>query len=316
MARPYRIQYPNAVYHVMNRGLNRRNIFNEQADFHVFLKLCEKSWERWGLEVFAYCLMPNHYHLCLRTPEGNLSRIMRHLDGLYTQSFNRRHGRDGPLFRGRYKAILIQQEEYLAQLVRYIHLNPVKAKMAQSPQDYSYSSYRYYLSLRKRPTWLNVDLVRNCFKSRKAFVEHMLAEQKDGLDKILSSKRLPVILGTKDFIQKICKQIPKPGLSHARHERQKLRPSINQILQIVTEAYGVSKENIEHGIRGQNNEARKVAMWLCKEYGDLPYSQIAKAFNVKSHYTAGWNCRQIDQKKASQKAFKRKLTGIIKKVNE
>jgi REP-associated tyrosine transposase len=118
MARPLRIQYPGAVYHVMNRGGDRQKIFLEKEDYEAFFKSIREIHERWRVEIFAYCLMGNHYHICLRTPEGNLSRVVRHLDGLYTQRFNRIHRRDGALFRGRYKAIVVDKDSYLAQLVR------------------------------------------------------------------------------------------------------------------------------------------------------------------------------------------------------
>lgn len=316
MARPYRIQYPDAIYHIMNRGLNRRDIFKEASDYEYFLKLCQKSWERWGLEVFAYCLMPNHYHLCLRTPEGNLSRIMRHIDGLYTQNFNRRYGRDGPLFRGRYKAIVVQQEEYLSQLVRYIHLNPVKAKLVETAIDYSYSSHRFYLSLRKAPGWLNVSLVRGGFKSRKNFDQYVMAGSDAKLEKLLSSRRLPVILGGKDFVEKIKKLAPKPDREHPKHERQRLRPAIEAIIKLVSKTYNVPEERIKQGVRGQANEARKLAMWLGKQYGDCSYSQMAKVFKVKSPHTVGWSCRWIERQKLQDKKLSKRLKGIVRSLVE
>ena len=118
MARPLRIQYPGAVYHVMTRGGSRQRIFLDKPDYEAFVNTVGEIYDRWRVELFAYCLMGNHYHACLRTPEGNLSRVMRHLDGLYTQRFNRMHRRDGALFRGRYKAIVVDKDAYLAQVVR------------------------------------------------------------------------------------------------------------------------------------------------------------------------------------------------------
>ena len=114
MARPLRIQFSGAVYHVINRGTARQATFVQEQDYELFLKTLAEAHVLWGVEVFAYCLMSNHYHVCLRTPKGNLSRVMRHVDGLYTQRFNRSHGRDGSLFRGRYRAILIDADEYWA----------------------------------------------------------------------------------------------------------------------------------------------------------------------------------------------------------
>src|SRR5882724_9812501 len=155
MSRPLRIQYPGAVYHIMNRGRVRQPTFVDDADNLAFLDTLTEAHRLWGIEVFAYSLMKNHYHVCLRTPKGNLSRVMRHVDGIYTQRFNRRHRRDGPLFRGRYKAILIDADEYLSAVVRYIHLNPVEAGIVTMPQDYRWASHRYYVQAKGVPSWLN-----------------------------------------------------------------------------------------------------------------------------------------------------------------
>jgi REP element-mobilizing transposase RayT len=125
MARPLRIEYPGAYYHVMNRGQSRRSIFIEDQGRQTFLDLLADMTRLWKVKIHAYCLMDNHYHLLLSTPMGVLSRPMRHLDGIYTQKFNRVHHRDGPLFRGRYKAILIDVEEYFLSVVRSIHKNPL-----------------------------------------------------------------------------------------------------------------------------------------------------------------------------------------------
>ena len=129
MARPLRIQYPGAWYHVMNRGASHQGIFLDDEDRKDFLKLLGETSKMWRIQVHAFCLLDNHYHLLIHTPLGNLSRSMRYVNGIYTQRFNRRHGNDGPIFRGRFKAILIDADSYLLEVVRYIHLNPVKANL-------------------------------------------------------------------------------------------------------------------------------------------------------------------------------------------
>jgi len=129
MSRPLRIEYPGAYYHVMNRGTARQKIFLNDQDRQRFLDLLGQTCQMWGVRVYAYCLMDNHYHLLVETTDAALSRAMRHLDGIYTQRFNRAHGRDGPLFRGRYRAILIEPEEYFMAVARYIHRNPAEARV-------------------------------------------------------------------------------------------------------------------------------------------------------------------------------------------
>ena len=147
MARPLRIQYPGAWYHVMNRGGARRTIFEELTHYRLFLDVVAAARETYSVSVHAYCLMSNHYHLLVRTPLGNLAKCMRHVDGVFTQRINRLVGADGALFRGRYRSILIEADVYLLNVSRYIHLNPVAAKLAVQPQDYPWSSYRAYSGL-------------------------------------------------------------------------------------------------------------------------------------------------------------------------
>lgn len=149
MSRPLRIEYSGAWYHVMNRGRRSERIFHGRKDYQAFVQLLGDTSEMWNLRVSAYCLMPNHYHLLVQMPVANISRAMRHLNGVYTHRFNRRHGIDGPLFKGRYKAIVVSADSYLLQLVRYIHRTPIKAGVAANMEDYLYSSHKGYLSVAK-----------------------------------------------------------------------------------------------------------------------------------------------------------------------
>lgn len=142
MSRDLRIQYPSAWYQVMNRGLNRRRIFKDDSHRELFLEFLSAIHNRYGMEIHAYCLMSNHYHLLIHTLKRNISQAMRHLNSLYTKGFNRREKRDGPLFRGRYKAILIEAEHCGLELSRYLHMNRVAAKICLHPEDYRWSSYK------------------------------------------------------------------------------------------------------------------------------------------------------------------------------
>ena len=188
MARPLRIEYPGAVYHVMNRGGSRQKIFLDKPDYEAFVNTVGEIHDRWRVELFAYCLMGNHYHVCLRTPEGNLSRVMRHLDGLYTQRFNRMHRRDGALFRGRYKAIVVDKDAYLAQVVRYIHLNPVEAGLVEEPEVYEWSSHRFYLRPKQAPKWLRLEEVMSEFDSVTGFHRFVLEGNDRGVGGLLQKR--------------------------------------------------------------------------------------------------------------------------------
>ena len=153
MARPLRIQYPGAFYHVMSRGNEQKEIFKSRRDREQFLGYLETATTRYGAVFHSYCLMNNHYHLLLETPEGNLSQIMRHINGAYTTYFNTKRKRAGHLFQGRFKAILIEADEYALELSRYIHLNPVRAGMVETPVTYEWTSYSAYVGLRQTEDW-------------------------------------------------------------------------------------------------------------------------------------------------------------------
>ena len=142
MSRPLRIQYPNAWYHVMNRGRRGEELFTCKEDFNTFIDLLKDLVDEYKVNIAAYCLMSNHYHLLIQTPGANISRSMRHLNGIYTQRYNRRHNYDGQLFRGRYKCILVDADSYLLELVRYIHRNPLEAGMVDNMNKYLYSSHK------------------------------------------------------------------------------------------------------------------------------------------------------------------------------
>src|SRR6266567_1165722 len=157
MARPLRIEFPGALYHVTSRGNERRPIFRSDRDRLDFLDFLGQAARRFGWSVTAWVLMTNHFHLVIQTPEPNLSRGMHWLNGAYAGRFNRRHKRWGHLFGGRFKSFLIEKEAYLTEVLRYVVLNPVRAGMVERPEDYRWSSYRATAGLEAAPEWLDVD---------------------------------------------------------------------------------------------------------------------------------------------------------------
>jgi putative transposase len=157
MSRPLRIEFPGAVYHVTSRGDRREPIYRDDADRHRHLEILATAMERFDAEALAFCLMGNHFHLVLRTRSGRLSQLMRHLNGVYTQAFNRRHGLSGHLFQGRFKALLVDRDSHLSTLCRYVERNPVAAGLVAHPADWAWSSCRAHLGLEAAPSWLAVD---------------------------------------------------------------------------------------------------------------------------------------------------------------
>ncbi|UCF90286.1 MAG: transposase, partial [Desulfobacterales bacterium] len=154
MARPLRVEYPGAFYHVINRGNNQEKIFETDRDKEKFLEYLAKAAERFSIVIHTYCLMNNDFHLLVETSEANLSLAMQWVNISYATYFNRKHGRHGHLFQGRFKAILIDADAYLEHLSRYIHLNPVRAEMVSSPADYTWSSYLAFIGTQKAPRFL------------------------------------------------------------------------------------------------------------------------------------------------------------------
>lgn len=157
MSRPLRIEFPGALYHVTSRGDRREPIYRDDADRERHLAVLDEALARFDADVLAYCLMGNHFHLVVQTHSGQLSRLMRHLNGVYTQAFNRRHGLVGHLFQGRFKAVLVDRDDYLVALCRYVERNPVAAGLVSRPEDWRWSSCRAHLGLDPAPAWLAVD---------------------------------------------------------------------------------------------------------------------------------------------------------------
>ena len=155
MSRPLRIEFPGAVYHVTSRGDRREPVFADDGDRVALLDVVALAMARFDAVVLSFCLMGNHYHFVLHTRRANLSRLMRHVNGVYTQTFNRRHGKVGHLFQGRFKAILVDRDTYLLELCRYVELNPVRAGMVAAPGDWPWSSYRAHVGDAPTPQWLD-----------------------------------------------------------------------------------------------------------------------------------------------------------------
>jgi len=281
MSRPLRIEFPGAVYHVMNRGRNRQKIFQYDLDYQMFLNLLGETHRMWGIRIWAYSLLPNHYHLLLETPRGNLSRSLRHLDGIYTQRYNRVHSTEGSLFRGRYKAILVGGESYLLQVLRYIHLNPVEAKIVKDPVQHPWTSHRYFLGAKDGVPGLAIDHVMRCFHSDgKRAVKYYQKFMAEGVDqetqRIYKRGNLPSTYGSEAFREKIKKMIKRMGLRYEIPDvkRESGRPNLGEIEEEVCRVYGVERKYLKGIHRGFWNEPRNVAIYLGRMMGGYKLGEI------------------------------------------
>ena len=267
MSRPLRVEFDGALYHVTARGDRREAIYEDDEDRERFLDILGRVVTDFNWLCHAYCLMGNHYHLLIGTPEGNLAKGMRQLNGVFTQASNRRHGRTGHLFQGRYKAILVDADAYLLELSRYVVLNPVRARMVADPGDWPWSSYRAMLGS-ARPAWLAVDGLLAMFARQRAaairryvrFVAHGR-----GLPSIWTKLNRQVFLGDDEFVRRSQAASGSDG-EDVNIPRAQRRPPAPQLTVFVT------------GSRDRDD-----AMAAAHATGQYSYQQIAEAFGV--HFT-------------------------------
>lgn len=235
MARPLRVEYPGACYHITSRGNAKQAIFRDDADREVLLRILDSAVKRFGWDVFAYCFMGNHYHVLLQTPVPNLSRGMKQVNGVYTQRFNRRHDRIGHLFQGRYGAILVERETYLLELVRYISLNPVRAGMVSSAEQWRWSSHRAHAGLAAAPDWLRTQPILERFSADPASAPLRYREfvaEGAGLPGPWSALRGQVLLGSDLFAERFRDLLVQRPVSKEvpRAARLAARPSLDALL--------------------------------------------------------------------------------------
>lgn len=304
----------------MNRGRRREKIFQDALDYKTFIDLLKSTSEMFRLDVAACCLMSNHYHLLLQTPEANLARAMRHLGGVYTQWFNRRHGLDGQLFRGRYKAILVDGDEYLLGLVRYIHHNPLKAGVAASLEDYPWSSHHGYLGRGKLWEWLNTGHVLSQFsdapaKARVEYRRYMAQDDDEHIERVFSLKKLPAILGSRKFVQSIKDRFFASKLSSEVPQSRTLAPvSMESIVRAVCAACGVPAESLESSARGVTNEARDIAIYLARSLRGDSLNAIGAYFGIEKYSTVGSAVSRVRARMESEGNFGGRVEAIKEEI--
>lgn len=269
MARPIRLEFSGALYHVTSRGDGREAIYLSDEDRLNWLAVLGQVCARFNWVIHAWCQMSNHYHLLVETPEANLSIGMRQLNGVYTQNFNRAHARVGHVFQGRYKAILVERDAYLLELARYIVLNPVRARMVTEPQEWPWSSCSAMLGQAPAPVWLNVSGILGAFSDKpgRAAVRY-LEFVREGVDRtsVWNELKAQVFLGSETFLQSLQAAHSSPaGQESPRAQRRALGKPLLHFAAMATD-------------RSSRNAA------ICAAYatGQHTMQDIAKAFGL--HY--------------------------------
>ena len=308
MARPLRIEYSGAFYHITSRGNERKAVFKSERDREKLLSYLGSATERYAAIVHVYCLMDNHYHLLMETPGGNLSQIMHHINGAYTTYFNAKRERSGHLFQGRYKAILIEADEYAKELSRYIHLNPVRAGMCAHPEEYPWSSCRYYTVETKAPDWLQRGFIlgyfgQNLSDSMQPYRDFIHAVMGEGYDNPLAELKHSVILGSGPFVAEIRDRF----LKHKAQDRDLpalrtllKKPSLEQI-----------EEAVDAELLSEPKLARQVKLHLCHRYSGMRLTQIGLRFGVGQS-----GVTQASQRIALKRSQDKNLRKIVKRIEK
>lgn len=288
MARPLRINFEGAWYHVMNRGINRNNIFFNDKQRHAFLRFLNEATKIYGIEIHAYCLMNNHYHIIIHTPRGNISQAMKYLNSRYAQFVNLSMKRDGPLFKGRFKAIIISADDYLLTLSRYIHLNPLEAKLVNDIQLYTWSSLPIYLGKRKPPDWLFTQEIINRFGKnnfKDEYKKFVISEKDEKLQNKFDVNTSRPALGSESFLNMIDNYVKTHSLSAeiVGKKRILIPPKIDEIVNFVANYFKIKSESLYHRSNAIKNPARKIVIYICRELGGYSLREIADTMGKISY---------------------------------
>ena len=318
MARPLRIEYPGAFYHVINRGQRQDPIVEDDRDRERFTSCLSRMCDQYAIRIHAYCLMTNHYHLILETPEANLSRAMQWLNVSYATYFNRRHQYAGHLFQGRYKAILIEADEYLESLSRYIHLNPVRAEMEEVPWDYAWSSCQYFVKSLKAPGWIDVDRVllrfaRTSRVARNRYKAYLVQSDIADPSKDMTGSCL---LGSKAFVdwakatflvdQQNNRDIPEL-------KRIKPCPSVETIVELVSDYFKVPSEDILKRGR-KRNQARDITIYLSRQLSGCTGQELGRSFGGISGAAITMRCKSIAKTRLKNRRLRRDLDKLHERI--
>lgn len=312
MSRPLRIEYENAFYHIAQRGIEKKEIFKTDRDKERFLTYLERSYDRYNSICHTYVLMDNHYHLIIETPKANISKIMHYLNTSYAVYYNTKHERVGPLYQGRYKAVLVDGDEYLHRLSRYIHLNPVRAKMVEDPIEYKWSSYKYFIGKEKDPGWLETEFILANFgndrleakKRYKNFVYESIGKKDEKIEQGLYKG---IILGGDEFVEEIAGKFIKG-------KKDRAIPVLREIQRVGE----IGKEEMEGIVRTKiegEREIRKMTIYLLRKYTQKTLREIAGNYNDMSYSGVSVLCKRVEEKRQRDKRFDKIIRDIEKMSN-
>jgi len=270
MARPLRIEFPRALYFITSNGNANQSVFLDSEDAQIWLDVIENVCNRFGWICYAFCLMGNHYMIVIETPEPNLSKGMRQLNGIYTQAFNRKHNSSGHLFKGRFKSILVQKEKYLAELIRYILFIPVKSGFAKSPHQFKWSSCKFLFNSEECPKWINNAYVKSLYSDLQKDFSDSNTPDEDLLNKIEKQ----IYLGDEEFISELQKYVDRGKDLREIPKLQRARP----LSEIITDSRS-KEEAIGNAYLSGDYTLQQLADYFSLHYSTI--SRIVKEFENK-----------------------------------
>ncbi len=287
MSRPWRIEFEGALYHVLSRGNEQQDIYPDNEDRISFISLMGEMTGRFEIDIFAYVLMNNHYHILLRTNRANLSRAMQWLGVTYTRRFNNRHFRSGHLFQGRFKSLIVENDAYLVELSCYIHRNPLRAGIVKRLMDYKWSSFPVYAYSRNHPEWLQTRTILSQFGSGDQQLTYRRKVQRYSGEEesLFKDLRYGLFFGTVDFADKLRSRFLKAGIPHPevpqqiaflkKHETEKMIMRLSEIL-------GCNLILSRESLRISNNEktGRDLMIYMLWQTARFTNQEIAKLFGL------------------------------------
>ena len=320
MARPLRIDIADGLYHVTSRGWERRVMVRDDRDRQRWLGLLERVATRCGWRIFAWVLMGNHFHLHLRTPQPNLSAGMHDLNSGYASGFNRRHRRCGALFQGRFKAILVEDESYALGLTRYIHLNPVRARMVQRPEDYRWSSYQDFLGLRKTPAYLDWEsvlgeLAKDRSQARAGYRRFVEAGLSEPPQSPLKGAVGGMFLGSGDWVNQWRRRLSEEPVPQGvpAHKQLAWRPTPAEVVEAVSKVFAVERSDLL-AVRRRGNEARSAAIYLTRLLTDEAVGAIGEYFGGVSTAAISKMVARAEQRREEDRAWARCVEKLLERV--
>jgi putative transposase len=292
MARQLRVEFEGAFYHITSRGNLRENIFFKKQDRQKFLDIVKRTKDRYGYLLHAYALMDNHYHLLIETPKANISQIMQNINTSYTVYINRKYGRSGHLFQGRFKGIIVDKESYLVELSRYIHLNPVRARITERPEQSKWTSYEAFINKKTDNGLVTTEDTLTYFSQKrddaviayKMFVESGI----EGGDNPFEDVEAGLVLGRDGFIEGILDLLSKINNDVEMPQLRQLRVDVpaEKVIKCCSRYYGMKEEDLIS--RGKGKIERQLAIYMTKVYSNKRTNkEIGEYFGIRGPAVSG-----------------------------